>query len=333
MMPSLRPTAARLLRGLVRRLPTSRAYERRIAELDAELQRQLQRRHELHHQLQQQPVLWVPPGHFYSPLVDVSDPAVAAALAIDRTAEPAGVDLRLEAQWDLYEALRPSLTGIRHARTPQEAAERGVRYFSDNPAYGDGDAAVLEAMLRRLRPRRVVELGCGYSSACMLDVREQQLGAGTSFTFVDPYPQLLDSLVRPGDAAAVSVLSVGTQQVDLARFADLAPGDVLFIDSTHVAKTGSDVTRIFNEILPAVGPGVFIHLHDHFAGFEYPDPWVAEGRSWNEQYVTRAFLQFNECFEILLWPSLLAMIDPDRFGRDVPPRANGGGALWLRRVR
>ena len=319
MPASLTARSNRLLRGLARRLPLTRSYERRIAELTA--------------QLQGSAPLWVPPGHFYSPVVDVTDPAVAAVLAADRTATPAGIDLRLDAQWAFLDELRPYLARTDFAVDRAGAAARGERYFSDNPAYGDGDAATLAALLCHLRPQRVIELGCGYSSACMLDVRERELGAGTTFTFVDPYPELLDSLIRPGDADAVSILRVGTQQVDLALFAELGPGDVLFIDSTHVARTGSDVVRIVHEILPAVAPGVVIHLHDHFPGFEYPEAWVAEGRSWNEQYLTRAFLQFNERFEILLWPSLLAEVDPARFAAGVPARRNGGGALWLRRVR
>ena len=155
----------------------------------------------------------------------------------------------------------------------------------------------------------------------------------SSDLFVDPFPALLDSLIRPGDAEAVSILRVGTQQVELGLFAGLGAGDVLFVDSTHVARTGSDVVRIVHEILPAVAPGVVIHLHDHFPGFEYPGPWVHEGRSWNEQYLTRAFLQFNESFEILLWPALLAELDPARFSSGVPQRHNGYGNLWLRRVR
>ncbi len=307
------------LRDLARRLPVSRSYERRIAELTELVQGWAPQ--------------WRPPGHFYSPVVDLKDPGVVAALAVDRTAAPAGIDLRLDEQWAFLDALRPHLARAEFVAGRDEATARGMRYFWQNPAYGDGDAAVLTAILCHLRPRRVIELGCGYSSACMLDVREQHLGRHTTFTFVDPYPELLDSLIRPADAADVSILEVGSQQVDLAIFHELGPGDVLFIDSTHVAKTGSDVTRIIHEILPLVAPGVVIHVHDHFPGFEYPDDWVAEGRNWNEQYLTRAFLQFNESFEILLWPSLLETIDPRRFHAGVPARHNGGGALWLHRVR
>ena len=312
----------RVLRAVARRLPVIRAYERRIAELTE--------------QVVSRPSgdsgLWVPPGHFYSPLVDVTEIRRRPQLFSDTTRSLPGVDLGVDRQWALYDQLRPLLRDIEFPLDRTAAESAGRRYFSDNPAFADGDGSTLEAMLRHARPRRVVELGCGYSSACLLDTRERHLGLDVRITFVDPYPQLLESLIREADRATVDIMAVGTQDVSLELIASLESGDVLFIDSTHVAKTGSDVVRVFHEILPAVRPGVWIHLHDHFAGFEYPISWVEEGRSWNEQYLTRAFLQFNREFEIVLWPTFLAALDAERFGRDVPARVNGGGSLWLRRA-
>lgn len=312
----------RVLRSLARRLPVIGAYERRITELTEQVRVQPTRGIDL----------WVPPGHFYSPLVDVNELRGRSDVFANPTRGLAGVDLGVDRQWALYDQLRPLLRDIEFPTDRAAAESVGRRYFSDNPAFADGDGSTLEAMLRHAQPRRVVELGCGYSSACLLDTRERHLGLDVRITFVDPYPQLLESLIRDADRATVEIMAVGTQAVSLELIASLESGDVLFIDSTHVAKTGSDVVRIFHEILPAVRPGVWIHLHDHFAGFEYPVSWVEEGRSWNEQYLTRAFLQFNREFEIVLWPTFLATLDAGRFGRDVPARVNGGGSLWLRRV-
>lgn len=311
----------RVLRSLARRLPVIGAYERRITELTEQVRVQPTRGGDL----------WVPPGHFYSPLVDVNELRGRSDVFANPTRGLAGVDLGVDRQWALYDQLRPLLRDIEFPTDRAAAESVGRRYFSDNPAFADGDGSTLEAMLRHAQPRRVVELGCGYSSACLLDTRERHLGLDVRITFVDPYPQLLESLIRDADRATVEIMAVGTQAVSLELIASLESGDVLFIDSTHVAKTGSDVVRIFHEILPAVRPGVWIHLHDHFAGFEYPASWVEEGRSWNEQYLTRAFLQFNREFEIVLWPTFLATLDAGRFGRDVPARVNGGGSLWLRR--
>ena len=130
------------------------------------------------------------------------------------------------------------------------------------------------------------------------------------------------------------VLSVATQDVPLDVIAELGEGDVLFVDSTHVVRTGGDVNRIFFELLPALAPGVVVHLHDMFPGFEYPAEWVYEGRAWSELYLVRAFLQYNDAFEILLWPNLLAMLDHHDIVRRFPQaELNIGGSLWLRKVR
>jgi hypothetical protein len=52
------------------------------------------------------------------------------------------------------------------------------------------------------------------------------------------------------------------------KFAALGENDILFIDSTHVAKVGSDVNYLFFEVLPNLNPGVLIHIHDIFYPFE-----------------------------------------------------------------
>ena len=86
------------------------------------------------------------------------------------------------------------------------------------------------------------------------------------------------------------LVNVKLQDVDLKEFDKLKSGDVLFIDSTHVSKIGSDVNYLFFEILPRLHRGVYIHIHDIFYPFEYPKDWIDEGRAWNENYILRAFL-------------------------------------------
>lgn len=153
------------------------------------------------------------------------------------------------------------------------------------------------------------------------------------FTCIEPYPRqfLIDGV--PG---ITKLIRSKIQQAPTSSFDQLGPNDVLFIDTSHVAKTGSDVNHLFFEILPRLRPGVLVHVHDIFLPDDYPQRWaIEEGRNWNEQYFVRAFLQFNDVFEII-WASYFmstrhsaetAAIFP-RF-----PKYGGGGSLWLRRTR
>ncbi len=332
--PEIRPPMSfrhnRTLRSLARRLPVVGSYERRIAQLTAELT-ELQGRRPRH----ADSGLWVPPGHFYSPIppLDEIRAREAQIFGRDQSVVP-GVDLRVEAQLALLAELELLTADVEFARTEPEARDRGDRYWTDNPSFADGDGLFLTAMLRHLRPRRLVELGCGYSSACTLDARDKFLDGSMSLTFVDPYADLLESLLRQSDRGSVEVLAVGTQDVDLEVFRGLGAGDVLFIDSTHVSRTGSDVNRIFFDILPVLAEGVIVHLHDVFPNFEYPPPWVYEGRSWTEQYVLHTFLQYNDTFEIILWPVFLHSLDPGAMVARFPDMArNCGGSFWFRKVR
>lgn len=321
-----------VVRSIARRLPIFRAYESRLSALNE----QVRLLEEANHVRLANPggVMFAPPGHFYSPVVDVEQ-VRARETSIFRQ-DPravAAVEQRIDEQWAMLGDLVPLMSDLDYPVSKSDAALRGRRYFTDNFAYGDSDGLLLGAILRRFRPARLVEFGSGFSSACALDVREHFLGGTLDVTLLDPYPDLMYSLVKDTDRATVRVLEMSTQSVPISVVEQLEANDVLFIDSTHVCKTDSDVNRIFFEILPALRPGVIIHLHDIFQHFEYPPAWVYEGRSWNEQYLLRAFLQYNDAFEILLFPCLLQSLDGDRYRREMPPFVNGGGAFWMRKVR
>ncbi len=318
------------LRSLARRVPVISAYEDRIAELTSQVAELQERANHI-----VGTGLWVPPGHFYSPIPPTDEIRLREAQIFgrDQTMTP-GVNLRIDEQWQLLAEMEPLKAGVEFAHTEAAARERGERYWTENPSYGDGDGLFLTLMLRHLRPRRLIELGCGYSSACTLDARDKFFDGSLNLTFVDPYADLLESLLRESDRGTVSVLPVGTQDVDLGVFRALEPGDVLFIDSTHVARTGSDVNRIFFDILPSIAPGVIVHLHDIFPNFEYPAPWVYEGRAWTEQYMLHTFLQYNDAFEIMLWPVFLHSLDPGGMVDRFPAMArNCGGSFWFRKTR
>ncbi len=304
------------------------ALRRRVAELEAELGGEHSRVRELEAELARYRT-WRPPGHFYSPVPDPDEIAKRAYALFDTDLRDLpGVASRVPEQVALCDAL-----AAYYADQPW-AAERlpGRRYGFDNDQFSYADALFLHGMMRHVRPKRVVEVGSGHSSAAMLDTADLFLDGAVEFTFIDPYPERLRGLLRPEDDARVTVIEAPVQDVPLDVFAPLEADDILFIDSTHVCKTGSDVNHLVFEVVPRVAPGVYVHFHDVHYPFEYPREWVAEGRAWNEAYLLRAFLQFNEAFEIVAMNTALERFRTDWFREHMPLcLENPGGSLWIRR--
>ncbi|MDZ7783599.1 MAG: class I SAM-dependent methyltransferase [Halioglobus sp.] len=268
-----------------------------------------------------------PAGHFFSALPSAEE---RARYVLDARCESiAGVDLQTATQTALAQEFATYYSECPLVHT-KDAAKR---YYSENMSFPFSDAFILYGFIRRYRPRRFIEIGSGFSSAACLDSLDALGLSDTQCWFVEPYPQLLHTLLRKQDARH-EVLPMLVQQVDLKLFDSLEAGDILFIDSTHVSKINSDVNHEIFHILPHLKPGVLIHIHDIYWPFDYPQEWISEGRAWNEAYVVRAFLQFNDAFRILYFNSYLhpevrkSVFAP--LGVDIG--ANDGGSLWIERV-
>ena len=187
-------------------------------------------------------------------------------------------------------------------------------------------------MLLHLKPRRVIEVGLGMSSCLLLDTNQHFLDLSIDCTLIDPFPERFKKLCG-GDMAGARLLELKLQDAPLSLFETLEPDDVLFIDSSHVAKTGSDVNHYLFEILPRLKTGVVVHIHDILYPFEYPRDWVFAGTAWNEVYVIRALLQGNSYFQILFWNHFLATVARPQYHNTFPDFAKDlGGSLWIRKV-
>jgi hypothetical protein len=318
--------------GTAELLDRARALERRVAELEAVVVERDRLREQLGHierSYQAAPQL-VPPGHFYSAIPLLAEVERAAPRLYDVPwRQPPGVDLREEAQLALLEEFRPMYPD---ASFPEDA-HPDWRYHWRNPAFPYSDAFSLHAMIRHVKPRRITEIGSGYSSCVTLDTNERWFEDRIECTFVEPYPQLLERLIRPGDRQRIRFIKSPVQDVPLETFLDLSPNDILFIDSTHVVRAASDVNHLFFEVLPRLADGVYVHVHDVFFPFEYPMPWLREGRQWDELYLLRAFLMYNRAFEVVFMNTFLEHHHPQRIQRDFPLcMQSRGGSIWLRKV-
>jgi hypothetical protein len=228
------------------------------------------------------------PIHYYEPLPDFRHITVADAT---RRRLPASIDFDLPSQ----RALQSHLGATFGAEA--QALQSGADGFDFRNGYFEGlDAAIYYALIRHLKPRRIIEIGSGYSTriAARAVERNRADGSAAELVCIEPFPQ-----PRLTDARLpITLVRERVEQIGFERFDDLQANDVLFIDSSHVATFGGDVCREFLDILPRLHRGVWIHVHDVFFPHDYPAQWLIERRlAWNEQYLLEAFLAFNAAFK------------------------------------
>ena len=269
-----------------------------------------------------------PPGHYYSPIPDKQYVRDNAGRIFDRSSKQLpGIDLRVDQQLELVRDL--SVYGTSHGLPARK--QEGFRYWFENPLFSWCDGVILSSMIRHFKPKRIIEAGSGYSSAVMLDVNEKYFNDEIDISLIEPYPMRLNGLTK-GFNRNYSITEKFIQDLNSEFFKELQANDILFIDSTHVSKAGSDVNFILFELIPKLSSGVIIHFHDVFYPFEYPKEWIDRGYAWNEDYLLRAFLMYNREFELLLFNNFLEIHYPDVLQQYLPDTLkHPGGGLWLRK--
>lgn len=215
------------------------------------------------------------------------------------------------------------------AEFPFDAPPTGsANYFWGNEQFSHSDASLYYSLIRRFRPARIVEVGAGHSTKLAARaIRDNGTGV---ILCIDPHaPRWLGEL-----EGRVEVVEKKVQETPDSVFLDLEPSDILFIDGSHISKTGSDVNHLFLRILPRLPKGVLVQIHDICLPFEYPKYWSQDALCyWNEQYVLAALLANSAKFEILLGVYFLQQTDPAAlmpFRPEIDGVFPGGGSLWLR---
>lgn len=271
------------------------------------------------------PKFFVLPGHFYSPIPDVEEAKKHLNRVEALQAEVKGIDIDDTALTKFWN----NICDISGEMPFPEDRDPAYRYYYNNDQFSYGDAKIYYGMLKQYAPKRIIEIGSGYSSALALDTATDFAG-DTQMTFVEPYPDRLKRLLR-GDDLNVEIIEDKVQHVDFALFEQLEKDDFLIIDSSHVVKTGSDVCFEIFEILPRLQKGVHVMIHDIFFPFEYPKSWILEDqRAWNEAYLVRAFLMYNSKFRVSFFNHYFTLKYPKRVkSYDERFAKSCGGSLWL----
>ena len=275
-------------------------------------------------------ILDFPPGHYYSPIVNKKDISQKKEL-FEIPKEIKGISLNESEQLSTLK----QLMHYYKENTFPENQTKGDRYFFKNKYYSYSDALFLYSIMRHFKPKNIIEAGSGFSSAVMLDTNDQFFDSSIKLTFIEPYPDRLFSLMNEHDRKNTPVLRKTIQSVPLDTFSRLGENDILFIDTSHAVKAGSDVNRIIFDILPHLNKGVLIHFHDIFYPFEYPEEWLAgwSGFGWNEGYLLRAFLMYNPNYKIELFNSYLQHFHEDWFRQNMPKcLLHQGQSIWIRKI-
>jgi hypothetical protein len=279
----------------------------------------------------------VPKGRYDVVISDFYSPVPNLELLPDdiweRRRELAGIDLGIEAAIAMVEdELAPF---VRELEVPTSGPLPPGEFYLNNGNYEALDAELLYAIVRAKRPRRVVELGSGYTTLLIGQAarRNGEDGVETEHLAYDPYPRAQIFGEEPPPPTRFEPLPA--TEVPLEHFRQLEAGDVLFVDTTHTVKLGSDVNHIILDVLPTLAPGVIVHFHDIFMPWEYPRVWFEEmSYFWAEQYLLEAFLSFNDSFRVLLPAEAVAREHPQRVEAVVPSFVAGRrpGAFWIERL-
>lgn len=247
--------------------------------------------------------------HFYLPIPDDTD-------GLDdfwaKPSELAGVDMNEAAGIEVMEAIAPRYLPEFRAMFPIEGPLEPPGFYLINGGYMAVDAHVYYCLIRHHMPRRIVEIGNGNSTLLAIaacNKNEEETGHRPKLASIDPYPW---PVFKQGYPGLDELIVKRVQDVPLSFFEELEAGDMLFIDSSHVIRSGNDVHYEFLEILPRLKPGVLVHVHDISLPKPYPKVYYDNRLYWNEQYLLQAFLVFNDRYEVI-WPGNYLMIKyPER---------------------
>lgn len=274
--------------------------------------------------------------HFYQPIPDLGDITSRNIWASVRPLPGA-----VNASDLIDEYVNVTSNYANECRWPirQTGSNGKSRFFVDNGTFTFGCASALHCYVRHLKPRRIIEIGSGNSSkvineALSLNVRDGAKKA--AYVIVDPYCGFA------GDDLdfCTDIIKDRVESLPLSFFSSLSANDILFIDSSHASKAGSDVNFLILEVLPTLPKNVYIHFHDIPMPFEYNRKYFTESDFrvfWNESYLLEAFLKFNSQFEIVMPMAFLQAFHMSIL-LDLFPQARGlpfgfeSGSMWIRRA-
>ncbi|MGH8628944.1 MAG: class I SAM-dependent methyltransferase [Gammaproteobacteria bacterium] len=276
-------------------------------------------------------------NYFSSPIPDTS------TLADDlwhNHSELVGINLNVESQLALLSTFMSKYNSD-YSALPlhRDDSLQPYDYYVKNGMYESVDGEILYCMIRHTRPQRIFEIGSGnstyLSAKAILRNASEDACYKCELVAIEPYP---NPVLKSGFPGLSKLLAVKVQDCPISEFQRLKENDILFIDSSHAVKIGSDVWYEYLEILPRLNKGVLIHIHDIFLPAEYAKEWVLKNfKFYNEQYLVQAFLTFNNAFEVLWMSHYMHLKHAEKLKEAFPSYSAAGRippvSLWIRKIR
>jgi len=221
---------------------------------------------------------------------------------------------------------------------PEELTEISQDYFINNGMFGYLDAIIYYCMIRNFKPKNIIEVGAGFSTLlatkAILKNQQEDNAYQCKLIAIEPYPK---KLLKKGFSGLSKLIKTPVQQIPLTLFSSLKMNDILFIDSSHVLKIGSDVQFLFSEVIPRLNSGVLVHFHDIFLPLNYKESAVLERRKFfNEQYILQAFLCNNSNFKILWASQYMWIIHRKNLIESFnacKKKPGNGGSFWMKKIK
>jgi predicted O-methyltransferase YrrM len=264
---------------------------------------------------------------YYSPLNDCQFLDANRDLWVDPY-EPRDIEWNLNGQMDIAREVAVYVNEL--ADIPYDPPSGQITYHWNNNFWNNADALVQYGLIRSRQPKRVIEIGCGWSSLLLARALKRN-AVRCQVLQIEPYPNAAIFEQLPSDWVHLHCI---LQRASPEIFDRLEPGDLLFYDGSHCSKVASDVNWFFFRILPRLRSGVLIHLHDVFFPYDYPDEWIFKrGQTWNEQYVLQAFLMNNSKYRIVIANRYLfthCKQELDKLYQGVQP--SHGVSLWMKKL-
>ncbi len=202
------------------------------------------------------------------------------------------------------------------------------------PGFSAIDADFLFGFLQTARPKRIVQVGCGVSTAVLLLAAREMADFQPEIVCVEPYPTRF--LKEAHKAGEIRLVEEKAQVVNQDVLTDLGEGGFLFVDSTHAVRPGSEVNRLVTEILPRLKPGNWVHFHDIYFPYDYQRGLLDDELFFsNESILLHAFLINNAQWTIRASLSMLHYSSPSRLGRlpaELSPREQRPGTSQIGRA-